>query len=104
MKLNKFVIITIIFLVTSIIDQIKSQSNKLEKCGMNNPTVQTDCYTFTKKYNSCCYYKYSNNAGCVWLGTRYKGSTKYGGLYFECASGFMKIKVISLFIFLFVLL
>lgn len=57
-----------------------------KKCGNNSPPINIlDCNYYSKKNNSCCFYKYSLNTGCFYLGGYYQGTKEYKGLFVECS-------------------
>jgi hypothetical protein len=55
-------------------------------CGtIYNPKSHVDCGNSSTGSNSCCFYKYKGETGCVWLDTRSIGYVKYNGLELTCS-------------------
>jgi hypothetical protein len=55
-------------------------------CGtIYNPISHVDCGNSSTDSNSCCYFKYQNITGCVWLDTRSIGSVTLNGLEVTCS-------------------
>ena len=89
-------------------------------CGdVVNPVNYKDCSIYSKKDNSCCFYKYyyrsteDNDTGleeetnCVWLGTGDIGEMSYKRLQIICGEKIMKFNkidiILSLILFIFIL-
>lgn len=73
-------------------------------CGtITVPQSYQDCAQFSTDTNSCCFYKYKNDANCVWLGTPNIGTLSYNGLEVVCVGSFVRINyfvVLLFFVFL----
>jgi hypothetical protein len=55
-------------------------------CGtIYQPISHVDCGNSSTNTYSCCFYKYKNDTGCVWLDTRSIGSVITEGLEVTCS-------------------
>lgn len=72
-------------------------------CGIENPKTYKDCSDYSKKGNSCCFYKYKTVTNCVWLGYGDIGKASYGDLTVICREMKIKLRVFSFFLILLVL-
>ena len=89
-------------------------------CGdVVNPVNYKDCSIYSKKDNSCCFYKYyyrstedndtelEEETNCVWLGTGDIGEMSYKRLQIICGEKIMKLNkidiILSLILFIFIL-
>ena len=79
-------------------------------CGdIVNPVSYKDCSIYSKKKNSCCFYKYTyknpdeddwqTETNCIWLGTGDIGEMSYNKLTIICFSNYMKLNIIPLLLF-----
>ena len=79
-------------------------------CGdIVNPVSYKDCSIYSKKDNSCCFYKYTyknsdkedweTETNCVWLGTGDIGEMSYNKLTIICSNNYIKFCLISLILF-----
>ena len=76
-------------------------------CGdIVNPVSYKDCSIYSKKSNSCCFYKYmyknpeetewQTETNCIWLGTGDIGEMSYNKLTIICFSNYIKLNLITL--------
>ena len=61
-----------------------------------NPITYKDCSIFSKKDNSCCYYKYQKQTNCVWLGKSDVGTMRYKDLLVICQGRYSKINIFAI--------
>ncbi len=84
-------------------------------CGdVVDPKSYKDCAIFSKRSNSCCFYRYKyknpddeewqEERNCVWLGTGDIGEMSYKKLSIICRGNYLRFKlVILLIIILFIM-
>jgi hypothetical protein len=60
-------------------------------CGNLNPTLGFDCWSFSTKDSSCCFYKnnLTNAPACQWLGDKKMGNATLNGYNLICGSSFL---------------
>ncbi len=80
-------------------------------CGdIVNPVSYKDCSIYSKKGNSCCFYKYmyknsededyQTETNCVWLGTGDIGEMSYNKLTIICSNYYIKFSLFYIILFL----
>ena len=83
-------------------------------CGdIVNPVSYKDCSIYSKSDNSCCFYKYTyknddeewlTETNCVWLGTGDIGEMSYNKLTLICISNSLKLRILTILLFLAIIL
>ena len=82
--------------------KLKCGSTRGAFCGqIVNPITYKDCSIYSKKDNSCCYYKYQKQTNCVWLGKPDVGTMKYKDLLVICEGSYTKINLYTIVLILF---
>ena len=77
--------------------KLKCGSTRGASCGqIVNPISYKDCSIYSKKDNSCCYYKYQKQTNCVWLGKSDIGTMKYKDLLVICEGRYGKINIFAI--------
>ena len=87
-----------IFVLICLLNFYYVNSESIVYCGLNNPTIASDCYGYSNKTNSCCFFSFADNNGCALLNTRYKGATQYGGLVVSCFEEMIKFRIVYLYL------
>ena len=77
--------------------KLKCGSTRGASCGqIVNPISYKDCSIYSKKSNSCCYYKYQKQTNCVWLGKSDVGTMKYKELLVICEGSFNTLNIYAI--------
>ena len=87
-----------IFVFICLLNFPSINSQSIVYCGLDNPSVASDCYGYSNKTNSCCFFSFAGNNGCALLNTRYKGGTQYGGLIVSCFGEMIKFRMVYLYL------
>ena len=80
-------------------------------CGdIVNPVSYKDCSIYSKRDNSCCFYRYmyknpddeewQTETNCVWLGTGDIGEMSYNKLTIICSSKYIRLSLILIILIL----
>jgi hypothetical protein len=67
----------------------------LPACGPTGAAGRKDCMTGATFTNSCCWDL--DNKNCVWMGTKYTGTTKWAGLNLDCSAADLSVSLMILF-------
>lgn len=74
-------------------------------CGnVPNPLSYKDCSQFSTVANSCCYYEYLSDTGCVWLGQPYLGELSTNGIKLICSTERLYLNILYLSVVIFLML
>ena len=73
-------------------------ANAMSKCGNTTVSSINDCVTYSTQENSCCYYNYLGNKGCIKYDFNIKDSVLIGNVILQCTSTYLKALMNLLFI------